>query len=282
MKFAVIVPVFNEELRIKGFIDSIIQQEIKPDLLLFIDDGCTDGTIPIIENYKREHLFIRIETHLKDSIYSSGAKIARAVNFGITKIELDSFDVVCKLDCDLNLPEDYFKIVLDKFKSNTKLGLCGGVCVINGEIEEIISDNDHVRGALKAYRVVAYKQIGGIRPVEGWDSLDELLLRFYNWEVEVLQELKVMHSRKTDTNTGALRAALKTGRSYYIIGYSFPVVLTASVKLIFSWPFIIKGLIALYGYFNQMMKGRQTDLTKEQIRFFNSYRYSRMKNKIRK
>jgi hypothetical protein len=51
----------------------------------------------------------------------------------------------------------------------------------NGEwILENLTDKDHIRGALKAYRNIP---TGGLKAQMGWDTVDELLCKFYNWKV---------------------------------------------------------------------------------------------------
>ena len=54
---------------------------------------------------------------------------------------------------------------------------------------------DHVRGAFKAYHVSCLKTIGGLRSAMGWDTVDELLARYYGYRVITLPALKVKHLR---------------------------------------------------------------------------------------
>jgi hypothetical protein len=48
----------------------------------------------------------------------------------------------------------------------------------NGDwVLENLTDEDHIRGALKHIRN-AFQQIGGLKAQMGWDTVDELLCKF--------------------------------------------------------------------------------------------------------
>src|SRR5690606_10688891 len=107
------------------------------------------------------------------------------------------------LDADLILPQNYFEVVAAKFASDTTIGVVGGFAYIesNGNwVLESLTDNDHIRGAFKAYRKQCFEQIGGVKPAMGWDTVDELLARFYDWKVVTIPELHVKHLKPTGKN----------------------------------------------------------------------------------
>src|SRR5690606_34128625 len=95
-------------------------------------------------------------------------------------------------------------------------------------IRENLTDKNHIRGAFKAYRKVCFEQIGGLRSAMGWDTVDELLCRYYSWKVVTIEDLKVKHLKPT----GALydqKARYKQGEAFYRLHYGFVITLIAAL-----------------------------------------------------
>ena len=51
VEFSIILPVYNAELYLKECLDSIVQQKFSSWELILIDDGSTDGSKNIYQNY---------------------------------------------------------------------------------------------------------------------------------------------------------------------------------------------------------------------------------------
>ena len=63
--------------------------------------------------------------------------------------------------------------------------MVAGFCYIQKNDEwvlENLTSKDHIRGALKAYRKECFFDIGKLKPSMGWDTVDELLAKYHNWE----------------------------------------------------------------------------------------------------
>lgn len=60
IKVSVIVPVYNEESFISQCIETIINQTLKEIEIIFVDNGSTDRTIDIINNYKKSDNRIKL------------------------------------------------------------------------------------------------------------------------------------------------------------------------------------------------------------------------------
>lgn len=59
-KVSVIVPVYNVEPYLRQCLDSIVSQTLKDIEIILIDDGSTDGSGEICDEYKREDHRIRV------------------------------------------------------------------------------------------------------------------------------------------------------------------------------------------------------------------------------
>ena len=60
MKLTALVPCYNEELYIKRCIDSLLNQTIKIDEILILNDGSTDNTLLIIKEYELNNDNVRV------------------------------------------------------------------------------------------------------------------------------------------------------------------------------------------------------------------------------
>ncbi|MFA6925325.1 MAG: glycosyltransferase family 2 protein [Bacteroidales bacterium] len=278
MKYVIITPVYNEENYIKFTLESVINQTLLPIEWIIVDDGSIDNSSKIIKEYIKGKNWIKYINIIKDGKekYSSGANVARAVNKGIENISDNNFDFIVKLDADLTLPNDYFEKISSHFIENNKIGICGGICAINimGEWKiERISNPDHVRGPIKSYRTNCFKIIGGIKPIEGWDVIDELLSLYNGFEIFVDEKLIVKHHRKTDTKTGNYKASIKSGKSYYIIGFNFFVVLIGAIKKsITCKPYFFSGVLAIYGYLHSYFTKQKKVVNEKEANYINKHR----------
>lgn len=79
-KVSIVIPVYNAELTIEKCVKSILQQDYKNIEIIVVDDGSTDKTQDIIENYKEKDKRIR---YIKQN--NSGVSTAR--NNGMNKAE---------------------------------------------------------------------------------------------------------------------------------------------------------------------------------------------------
>src|SRR5690606_24613598 len=87
-----------------------------------------------------------------------------------------------------------------------------------------------IRGAFKAYRKECFLQIGKLKTEMGWDTVDELLSRFYGWEITVDKSLQVKHLKPTGS-TYNKKSRYKQGEAFYRLGYGFWITFLASLKL---------------------------------------------------
>lgn len=279
MKYTIVCPILNEEKHVGTFLDSILSQDVLPYQVIFVDDGCTDGSLNVIKKYTKRFSRILLTQKNYKSKYDSGSKIAEAFLRGYQFVDEDS-TLVVKLDADLVFPTNYFSAIIEFFVMDQRLGLCGGVCVLDENKVERVSNLDHVRGALKCYRKQALDEIGNIIPMNGWDSLDEYMLMFHGWNIKVVEKLRVLHQRKTDTNSGFVKAFVKTGDAYHKLGYNFLITFTSLLKLSLKKPIFIGALIALFSFLKSSLTSK-SPVPKEVKKFINNYRYIQILKKIK-
>ena len=281
MNYYIVIPAHNEEAFISLTLESLISQTLLPKKVVIVNDNSTDKTAEIVLAYAKDNPFITLVEKTSSAIHLPGSKVIQAFNAGLETLD-DDYDILMKADADLIFPNNYFETISKHFKSDATIGMVGGFCYIekNGEwILENLTDKDHIRGALKAYRAATFKQIGGLKAQMGWDTVDELLCKFYNWKVVTDASLKVKHLKPTGANYNKT-ARYKQGEAFYTLGYGFIITAIASAKL----SFMKKKPLLFFDYIQGFLKAKSAKkplmVTEEQAKFIQKYRLKKMKEKL--
>lgn len=282
LKFLVVIPAYNEEAFIESCLDSLLHQTIKPQKIVVVDDSSTDSTLQVLEKFSN-HTLIEILASNTNSIHQPGAKVVNAFKRGLELVLLEDYDIICKFDADLEFPTNYLESLNNSFLENQSLGLCGGVCSVKkGEkwVPETLTNLDHVRGALKAYRYTAFKEISGLNSQMGWDTADEFKLRFKKWHVQVLDHLHVKHKKSTGASY-SITYFKKQGKVFHALRYDVFLLCIAALKLSFSAGRIFGFFQCVYSYFNSKALKIPYLLNAQEGSFLRKYRYRAILKKIR-
>jgi glycosyltransferase involved in cell wall biosynthesis len=283
MNYYIVIPAHNEEKFIGLTLESLVNQTVLPKKAVIVNDNSTDGTADIVQSYLKKYPWISLVEKKSDAIHLPGSKVIQAFQAGLTTLD-DNYDIMVKGDSDLIFPANYFETIITHFKNDDQVGMAGGFAYIekNGEwILENLTDKDHIRGAFKAYRKETFKQIGGLQPAMGWDTVDELLCKFYDWKVVTDESLKVKHLKPTGANYNQA-SRYKQGEAFYTLGYGFFITAVASLKLA-----VRKGKPLLFidyikGFWKAKAENKTMLVTPEQAKFVRKYRWKKMIAKLTK
>ncbi|MBX9888270.1 MAG: glycosyltransferase family 2 protein [Flavobacteriaceae bacterium] len=281
MNYYIVIPAHNEAVLIGLTLESLVTQTLLPKKIVIVNDNSTDNTADIVLAFAKEHPCISLVEKKSSAIHLPGSKVIQAFNTGLETLD-DAYDVLMKADADLIFPSNYFETITKHFQSDPMIGMVGGFCYIekNGDwVLENLTDKDHIRGALKAYRKETFQQIGGLKAQMGWDTVDELLCKFYNWKVITDASLHVKHLKPTGANYNKT-ARYKQGEAFYTLGYGLLITAIASAKL----SFMKKKPLLFFDYIQGFLKAKvaKTPLmvTADQAKFIKSYRLKKMKEKL--
>ena len=281
MHYYLIIPAHNEAQHIALTLQSIEMQTLLAKKVVVVNDHSTDETEMIVHSFVENNPNLTLVNNHSNSEHQPGSKVIRAFQKGLDTLDGD-YDFIVKLDADLILPSNYFETIAAHFKSDASIGMVGGFAYIekNGDwILENLTDRDHIRGAFKAYRKACFEQIGRLKPAMGWDTVDELLAKYYGWKVMTDETLKVKHLKPTGTNYNK-SARFKQGEAFYSLGYGFWITAIASVKLAMMKKKPLLFLDYIRGFWKAKSTNKTLLVTEEQARFIRHYRWSKMKAKI--
>lgn len=281
MEICIIIPSYNEEKYIEHTLNSLINQTLKPKKIVLVNDNSTDGSEEIMNAFAKAYSYISVVKTNETSQHLPGSKVINAFNTGLKHLNT-SFDIICKFDADLIFPSDYLEKITAVFNNNPKAGIVGGFCHIESQGKwalENLTNKDHIRGALKAYRKECFDEIGGLKPAMGWDTVDELLAKYHQWEILTLEELKVKHLKPTG-GTYTKAAKYKQGEAFYRLRYGFALTTIASLKLAKR-----KGKFSFFldyvkGYLRANRAKKEYLVSEEAGRFIRSLRWKGIKSKI--
>lgn len=293
MKFLIIIPAHNEEKNILFCLESLQQQTYRDFRVVVVNDGSTDRTSTIVEEFCLKHPNFDVLS-LEESAHEPGAKVVKTFNKGLGFAREEAFDVVCKFDADIIFPPNYLSEINKIFEENPKAGMVSGIVKITkSEFEtpsvfdfqdvkgrwefEDISSKNHVRGPIKAYRKACFEDMKGLRPVLGWDNIDVMLSKMHGWEVITIKNLWVKHLRPTAYKYKTQKAE-KLGEYFYNIGLNFPLAAISSAKSSFKNKSAGEFFITMKSFFNQNQK---RVLSKEEIQYIRQLRTREMLKKIK-
>jgi hypothetical protein len=227
-----------------------------------------------VESYTQKHSFISLIHNKSSNQHLPGSKIINAFYKGYETLD-DNYDVICKFDADLIFPDNYLEQLADYFKHNAKLGMVSGFCYIekNGQwILENLTRKDHIRGALKAYRKDCFLEIGKLKPSMGWDTVDELLAKYYGWNILTDESLHVKHLKPTGISYNKASKYLQ-GEAMYKMRYGFLVTLISALKLAYKKESFSLFKDYMAGYFKAKKEKIDFLVSEEEGKFIRNLRW---------
>ena len=250
-------------------LDSVVRQTARPDLWLIVDDGSRDATPEIVAPYTEKYPWIRLLRRQRGGRRQLGPGVVNAFNFGLAALKDEPYDLIAKLDCDLEFGPECFAGILHLF-DDPRVGLAGGTTRLKVD-EKLVSEryaSHHVAGANKFYRRQCFQDIGGLQTVYGWDILDETSARYHGWITLSDPGIPIIHHRLQGQTLGAVQGRVVWGRGAYAIGSHPLFVICRSIFRMAERPWVIGGLALIWGFFSSYFNPEiQRTPDRELIRF---------------
>lgn len=255
IRIAAIVSFQNEADHLPRLLRSIDAQTERPDQLVLVDDGSTDESGVIAADYAR----VWPDTSVVSREQRSGtrdrladAPELRAFLAGVATLA-EPWDVVAKIDGDLELSPTLFADVRTRFRADGRLGITGSYLSVvddDGRRRREQHPSQHVRGPNKFYRHDCYEQITPLPLQLGWDTLDDLRARAGGWRTLSFEATggDTIHLRATGSHDGQLRAFRRWGLCAWAYGAHPLAVLLGAVRRARMRPYVLGGANYLWGW----------------------------------
>ena len=278
MSYLLVSPCRNEAEYMKLTLNSVVSQTVKPDLWVIVDDGSTDETPKILNDYANRYSFIQVITREDRGHRSVGPGVIEAFYYGYDQVDVSQFDFVCKFDLDLDLPERYFEILIQRMNDNPRIGTCSGKAYFkdkkSGElISEKCGDEMSV-GMTKFYRRTCFEEIDGFVRQVMWDGIDCHKCRQLGWIAVSWDEpeLQFIHLRPMGSSQqGIFTGRMRHGFGQYFMGTGLLYMTASSVFRMLHPPYFLGGFAMLWGYIKSMLLRKPRFEDTELVSFINTY-----------
>ncbi|MCQ8184374.1 glycosyltransferase [Parvularcula maris] len=252
--YLLIGPCKDEEKFMRRTLDSVVAQTLRPTKFIIVNDGSTDRTGEIADEYAAKHDFIEVVHRPRREQRKVGGGVVEAFNAGLATEDWKKYAYVCKIDLDLDLPHRYFERLVEIMESRPRLGCFSGKAYYHTASGEFVSegcDDIAALGMSKFYRTECYDQIGGFVQQVMWDAIDGHTARLHGWETGSADEddLRVDHLRPMgSSDKGILKGRARHGFGQYYMGSSFPYFFASVVNAARRRPYVVGAWSMLWGY----------------------------------
>lgn len=255
MVIAIVVAFRDEEQHLPTLLSSLAAQTRRPDRVLLVDDSSVDASPAIAEEFAEAHSWATVlhrprRPPTRDRLITAAER--RAFLWGVERLG-GSFDIIAKMDGDLDLAPDLLATLERRFEADPRLGMAGAYLSVvspDGELVRERSPAYHVRGPTKFYRRECYEQVDPIPAVPGWETIDEVKARMLGWRTASVESPSgdSIHLRPTGTRDGALRGFRRDGQGAYSYGAHPLHVVLGAINRLRDWPKVLGAVSYLAGW----------------------------------
>ncbi|WP_066453706.1 glycosyltransferase family 2 protein [Castellaniella caeni] len=249
----IISPVRDESRYLRRTLDSVVAQTARPVEWIMVDDGSSDDTPEIIQEYASRHPFIRLVSRDNRGFRKLGGGVIAAFNYGKERIEHTDYQYIAKLDGDMSFGPKYIETMLARLQSEPRLAAASGKVYReqNGKFIKERHIAEQVAGQFKLYKRAAFEDIGGFVQHLAWDGIDVHQARLKGWQTlsffdpdAWLWHHRIMGSSDRNLYIGRLR----WGRGNWYMGYHPLYAMATGINRMREKPYVIGGLLMIAGY----------------------------------
>lgn len=251
--YVLISPCRDEADYMRQTLESVVTQAVRPEKWVIVDDGSTDETPRILEEYARQHPWIQIVTRANRGQRAVGPGVIDAFYAGYDAINPDDYDFLGKLDLDLRLPPRYFELLMERMNADPLIATCSGKAYIEeqGRLVYERHGDETSLGMTKFYRVSCFKVIGGFVREVMWDAIDCHRCRMSGWIACSWDEpdLRFVHLRPMGSSQqGIYTGRMRHGYGQYFMGTGFIFIAASALYRITEKPYVLGSLAILWGW----------------------------------
>jgi glycosyltransferase involved in cell wall biosynthesis len=220
LTYALVTPARNEAENLRRLAGCVLSQTVLPVAWAIVDNGSTDETAAVAQELAAGSHWITVVSAPGEAAPVRGGAVVRAFNAGLGSVD-PSADVVVKLDADVSFDSDHFEGLLERFSTDPRLGIAGGLCLEEkrGEWRPRYSTRSHVRGAMRAYRDECLDDVLPLEERMGWDGIDEIKAAVRGWRTATIHDLSFRHHRALGERERSTTKWVRQGEMAHYMGY---------------------------------------------------------------
>jgi glycosyltransferase involved in cell wall biosynthesis len=260
-QYVLISPCRNEAEYMRRTLDSVVAQSLQPTLWVIVDDGSTDDTPAVLQEYAARHPWIRIVTRKDRGHRSVGPGVIDAFYAGYQTITPSDFEFMCKLDLDLELPTRYFEILMKRMAENPRIATCSGKAYVQ-QGDQLVPErhgDDTSLGMTKFYRTACFEKIGGFVREVMWDGIDNHRCRMHGWLACSWDEpdLRFTHLRPMGSSQDSIYVGrMRHGYGQYFMGTGPVFMLASALFRLNQKPYVLGSGAMMWGWLKAALQGK--------------------------
>ncbi len=280
-RYLLVSPCRDEASYLRRTLDSVAAQSVQPAAWVVVDDGSTDETPTILQDYAGRLPYLHVVRRTDRGRRQVGPGVIEAFYAGLETVRMEDFDYLCKLDMDLDLPPRYFELLMQRMENDPRIGTTSGkpwfVVPQGGTLKPEICGDEMSVGMTKFYRVACFQEIGGFVRQVMWDGIDCHRARMLGWIAESVdrEALRFVHLRPQGASQkGIWTGRLRAGFGQYFMGTSLLYYLAVAVYHLPAYPVLIGSTAMLWGYLRSWLKGMPRYEDREFRQFLQRYQHA--------
>lgn len=282
--YVLITPAKDEAATIELTIKSVLSQTRLPKEWVIVSDRSIDATDDIVRRYESEYPFIRL-VRLEHKSRRSFASVVHAFNVGLNSLRSSDYDFIGFVDADVRFGPDYYQTLMDRFMTDPRLGLAGGLVidVVNGKLRPGRQYLKDVAGATQFFRRSCFDSLGGLvcLPEGGWDAITCYEARYNGYDTATFSDLVVEHHKPRNSSEGnMIRRNWQHGVRDYAWGCHPVFELGKCVSRLAESPLVIGATLRFLGFSWSMLRRRKRVLSAQLVNIVRSEQLGRIFRKF--
>lgn len=303
--YAIVTPCKNEEWNLPNLIKSVLAQTIRPVLWVIVDDGSTDKSGEILDQFEKEYDWVKV-IHLEEAKEYLGAHISYVYNSGFEYIKNYSdespllWEYIGILDSDAIAEPEYFEKLIYRFEMNPKLGIASGSTCENTEniIHILRGENskfdvtlqeswntypfslkgkqvrlDLPMGSARLWKRKCFEETGGcFDNINMPDAISNVKAKIKGWETARFPEIKLIE-RSGLSAKGNWYGYQDRGKANYVVNLPLRIILLKALNYSVHKPHY-SGIAYFWGYFKSVISRNEQVKDKEVIRYYRTVHLS--------
>lgn len=274
--YVLISPCRDEAEFMRETLDTVVAQTVQPAKWVIVDDGSTDATPDILEEYTSRYDWIEVIKKPNRGRRAVGPGVIDAFYVGYNSIDPCDYTYMCKLDLDLRLPPRYFEILIGRMDATARIATCSGKSYIQQK-HQLIAErhgDDTSLGMTKLYRVSCFEAIGGFVREVMWDGIDCHRCRMNGWIACSWDEpdLRFIHLRPMGSSQQSIYVGrMRHGYGQYFMGTGLLYMTASAVQRLNTKPYVLGSLAMMIGWLKAALVGMPRYDDKEFRKFLHRY-----------
>ncbi|MFX1507337.1 MAG: glycosyltransferase family 2 protein [Promethearchaeota archaeon] len=243
--YAVLMCARNEGKIIAKSLDRILNLTIKPNYIVVVDDGSSDNTPEILNQYKEKHGIIVLTREDRGYSAVSSSVMANVYNTGLRFLRKKEWEFLFIVPADMRLPKDYAEKLINRMEGY-------GVASGHPDRPELMKsfNPDHPIGGGRMIRREIFDFMGGLYPLNfDYESSVIHCARYLGYDVGHFEDIK--YSIDRISGKGHPTKYIEWGRAMKDANYHPFYLLGRSIKEIIIRRRLIRGIQFIIGYIVQ-------------------------------